>query len=123
MIASREGHVEVVRMLLATGKSKLERMNTWGHTALMYASLKGHVGIVRLITRYILLERVKAHRYKMFKTVHAWQGNVDAGKPGSNVFFFNMGQAIGQPCSLEELREDYPDCSVQNHKFYLEGAK
>ena len=92
-------------------------VNNWGDTALTYASREGQVEIMRLLTRTILLERVRERRYKMFKTLYVWQQSVDIGKPGSNVFFYNMDQVMGHPCTFEELREDYPDYSKQNHMF------
>ena len=120
--ASFEGHVEIVRLLLATGKSNPRHADDLGNTVLIIASREGHVEIVRIITRCMILERVRERRYKMFKAIRLWQQSVDSGKPGSNVFFYNMGQAIGQMiglCSLEELREYYPDCSVENYESYI----
>jgi ankyrin repeat protein len=48
-LASQNGHVEVVRLLLARKGVKVNKTAQNGATALMVASLKGHVEVVRLL--------------------------------------------------------------------------
>ena len=48
MVASKEGHLEVVRLLLESGADKdLARNEDW--TALFVASESGHLEVVRLL--------------------------------------------------------------------------
>ena len=49
MIASQEGHVEVVRLLLACQAVDVNKADSNGFTALCIASYTGHVEVVRLL--------------------------------------------------------------------------
>jgi ankyrin repeat protein len=49
MFASEEGHVEVVRLLLARKGVEVNKSKQNGATALMFASYRGHVEVVQLL--------------------------------------------------------------------------
>eukprot|EP00972_Heterocapsa_arctica_P006192 910600-Heterocapsa_arctica.AAC.1 len=48
MIASVDGHLEVVRLLCEAGADK-DKAHTHGHTAVHFASVNGHLEVVRLL--------------------------------------------------------------------------
>ena len=52
VLASRNGHVEVVKLILDSGGDPNYRLNLYDDTALMAASESGHIEVVR-----VLLER------------------------------------------------------------------
>ena len=49
MYAAAEGNIEQVRELLAESDESVDQQDDRGGTSLMYASINGHQGIVRLI--------------------------------------------------------------------------
>ena len=51
MIASRQGHFELVKFLIGR-KANVARRSPHGDTALMFASLKGHLPVARLLVEY-----------------------------------------------------------------------
>ena len=54
MAAAERGHIEVV-ILLANGGADLEARNIAGLTALMWASYRGHLAIVKLLSKGTLI--------------------------------------------------------------------
>ena len=48
-IASFEGYLDIVRVLLGTSDVELDARDACGHTALMLASLRGHLNCMRLL--------------------------------------------------------------------------
>ena len=50
MVASQNGHVDVVRLLLAAEGIAVTQVDNDGFTALYIASQEGHVDVVRLFT-------------------------------------------------------------------------
>jgi ankyrin repeat protein len=53
--AALNGHKEVIKLLLETGKVDVEAKNTWGETLLSETAKKGNEGVLKL-----LLEASKA---------------------------------------------------------------
>ena len=49
MFASRKGHLEIVKLLIANKITDINIQNNNGVTALMFASQKGHLEIVKLL--------------------------------------------------------------------------
>ena len=48
-LASENGHVEIVRLLIVAGAAKDRSSGPWGKTPIRIACSKGHVEIVRLL--------------------------------------------------------------------------
>ena len=48
-LAAENGHLEVVRLLLATGKAEVDSKDKYGRTPLSWAAENGHLEVVRLL--------------------------------------------------------------------------
>ena len=55
--------------------------------------------------------------------IGVWTSQVKFEKQGTNTFFFNMGLALQDSCSLEKFKLDFPNSTQQNFHFFNEGCK
>jgi ankyrin repeat protein len=53
MLASRSGHVDVARLLLATGSVSVQTKNAKGFSSLSLANENGHLAVVSLLHEYV----------------------------------------------------------------------
>ena len=117
MYASSHGHLDVVRLLLDSGANVNERDND-GWTALIFASDCGHTEVVRLLRWWMVYREVIHRRALCARVIGKWAYHADVDAPGTNSTFHRMGQVMPH-CSFDQFKENFPDASEENYRFFV----
>ena len=94
----------------------------YDNTALDRALFEEHADVVSLIKRRLGNEELERRRAIQARVVGKLASLVDFEKPGTNSFFYKMGQGLRKSCTFEEFQESFPDASEQNYHFFLGGC-
>jgi ankyrin repeat protein len=122
MIAAGNGYSQMVRLLLSTHNSCPERVDWHGLTAAQIAKRAAYTMLSKYIVRQRILDVLHRNRILQRTVVCRWLGLVDFGRPGSNCFFFKLGQVCGVSASMADISVDI-EATPENHFFYCLGVR